>query len=158
VSAEFVNDAVKGLTEAEVERAILRLNPQSDQEQAMAARAARFGGAEAPAGGAVAPAAVPFDELAAAKRRARFGAIADEPKLHQQSKQQQQQQQKAKHGAQNGGSGKKQEAKKDQRDQKKKERDVATEALFKAPEDDATKAALAARAARFGGASAATTN
>jgi hypothetical protein len=162
VSAAFVTDAVKDLTEEECERASQRLRPLLEEEKALAERAARFGGsletAKAPA---VVSTGVAVDELAAAKRLARFGAIPAEPKK--------QPQQKADNNNNNKKGDKKKDAnaKKDKAVKAEKKGDAAKKtdkkdrfakkaeevaAFFKAPQDDATQAAMAARAARFGGA------
>eukprot|EP00672_Neobodo_designis_P021748 CAMPEP_0174830632 /NCGR_PEP_ID=MMETSP1114-20130205/2630_1 /TAXON_ID=312471 /ORGANISM="Neobodo designis, Strain CCAP 1951/1" /LENGTH=238 /DNA_ID=CAMNT_0016064433 /DNA_START=40 /DNA_END=756 /DNA_ORIENTATION=- len=164
VSAAFVADAVKGLSEEECERAAQGLPPLREEEKAMAERAARFGVEEEGAGGKkILAAGIAVDELAAAKRLARFGAIPEEPKKKPQQQQQQKKDgdkkkknndkkkdaKKEKNNGNNGGNkeGKKAKESRPERLQKQAE---AVAAFFKAPDDDATKAAMAARAARFG--------
>lgn len=170
VSADFINGLVANLTEAECARATQGLRPLSDQEQEMAARAARFGkafGVDAPTAGkksAAASAVIPVagaaavDPLQAALRRARFGTLPkEEPKKQPQQQQKQQKQQKQEKGKKAGkdqkpSAGKQQQNKDKKRNDEKKNKEgaVSKAPILLAPLDDATKAQMAARAARFG--------
>jgi hypothetical protein len=161
VSSAFVTNAIKDLTDDEVNRAKLGHEPLSAEDQAIAARAARFGGpvnTSENGKASVVPVEGSVDELTAAKRLARFGAVPQQSaqpaaavsgknnaNANRKNEKQGQKQDKAKkeqrngNDNKNGGAGKKNAEKKD-----------APPVLVSSPVDDATKAAMAARAARFG--------
>lgn len=168
VTGEFVRSAIAALTSEEIERAAQRLDPLTEEEREKSLRLARFGQTAAAPSKTVIAGAPVVDELSAAKRLARFGAVpaevpkqntnAAKPNKPNNGKDTKQQKDKNKKEAHNEKQHQAKSAPKDSKSGKptaipvaqREARKAAVASILSNIVDDATKAAMATRAARFG--------